>query len=146
MIVLLEHKTTSRFDGSIKTKVDPIQCSSKGMPDFESILKGIFTDTRSDSKPMVEPDLKAGEVLAFETEEDREAWIIWIDTGSGLQPLHHANMDLYTDLIIETRRFESEWIGQRMVEQDPVYQWLKSAPTTPPSPPTSTGRGYTFAR
>jgi len=140
MIAFLEHKTTSLLDYSTKSKVDPV---TQG---FESVLKATFDRNRSDSKPMVDPDLKSGEVLAFETEVAREAWVFWVDKGSGLQPLSQADMDLYTDLIIETRRYESEWIGQRMVEQDPVYKWLKSAPTAVPKPPTSSGGKYTLAK
>lgn len=146
MIVLLEHKTTSLLDYSTKSKVESVMIGSKATPDFESVVKATYDRNRSDSKPMVEPDLKSGEVLAFETEMAREAWLFWIDRGSGLQPLSKANMDLYTDLIIETHRYESEWIGQRMVEQDPVYKWLKNAPTTVPEPPTSSGGKYTFAK
>lgn len=146
-IFILEHKTTNLFTQSIKSEIQPIKTSSKDpSTNLEAALREVFKVNRTDTKPLVDPHLHDGEVMALEDSETRDAWIVWVDTGNReLQLLSKINMDVFTDLVIELRHCDSEWIGQRMLEEDPVYRWLKDSPTVPSTPSSANGK-YVFAK
>lgn len=107
-----------------------------------SELKKEFDKYRNDKTILADPDLKEGEVMKLENDTDFYSWAVWImDIDNNFSQLSKVNINLFTDLVLETRRFDSEWIGQQMMEQDPVLQMLRHAPTSMPDKSKSSN-GY----
>ena len=111
---------------------------------YQTLLKEEFKKIRDKETVMVDPDLKAGEVMAFQSSHYRHSFVLWSVSYKEPELLSKADIDLFTDLVLDCRKFESEYIGQEMLEQDPVYQMLKHLPVAKEAPTTSTG-GYVFA-
>ena len=110
-----------------------------------SELKSEFDKYRNDKTVLVDPNLKEGEVMKLENDTDFYSWTVWImDIDNNFSKLSKANINLFTDLVLETRRFDSEWIGQQMMEQDPVLQMLRHAPTSVPDKSKSSN-GYVIS-
>ncbi len=131
MLFVLERKETNLLSQATKSYTKLIHDNGTKAPDFESILKDVFNEYRTESRIVVDSRLKDGEVLTLEDNQCRYTWIIWVDTGNNeLTLLSKVNMDYFTDLVITLHHYDSEWISKQMLENDPMYKFLKAAPTS----------------
>lgn len=131
MLFVLERKETNLLSCATRSSTQFIYDDGVKAPDFESILKDVFNKYRTESRVVVDSNLKDGEVLSLEDNQCHYSWIIWVDTGNGdLVLLSKVNIDFFTDLVISLHHYDSEWISQQMLENDPIYKFLKSAPTS----------------
>lgn len=132
MLFVLERKETNLLSYATRSSTQFIYDDGVKAPDFESILKDVFNKYRTESRVVVDSDLRNGEVLSLEDNQCRYSWIIWVDIGNNeLTLLSKVNMDFFTDLVISLHHYDSEWISQQMLENDPIYKFLKAAPTSP---------------
>ena len=130
MLFVLERKETNLLSYATRSSTQFIYDDGVKAPDFESILKDVFNKYRTESRVVVDSNLKDGEVLSLEDNQCHYSWIIWVDTGNGdLVLLSKVNIDFFTDLVISLHHYDSEWISKQMLENDPIYKFLKSAPT-----------------
>jgi hypothetical protein len=145
MLFVLERKETNLLSNLTRSYTKFIKDDGTKATDFESILKDIFNQYRSEDRVVVDANLKNGEVMALEDNQTHYSWIIWVDSGDKeLILLSKLNLDLFTDLVISILHYDSEWISQQMLENDPIYKFLKAAPTSPSS--SNTKSGYVIAR
>lgn len=151
MVVLLERIET--HDESTKHNIVRIKEFPKSKRDeiFDYLLdelKKEFKLYRNDDSSCESPDIKNGEIIVISKENSiRYSWLAYVSTdeaGKEIESLHKVNINMFTDLVLETRKFESEYIGEQMLKEDEFYQMLKHAPTTLPTQKTSSNGNYVF--
>ena len=109
-------------------------------------LKKEFKLYRNKKSSFESPEIKTGELMAIIREEfTKYSWFAYIgDNDNEVESLHKANINMFTDLVLETRKFESEYIGEQMLKEDEFYQMLKHAPTSLPTQKSSSSGKYVF--
>lgn len=145
MLFVLERKEINLLSQTTRSYTRLIHDDGTKAPDFESILKEVFNKYRTESRVMVDSNLKDGEILSLEDNQCHYSWIVWVDKGDGdLILLSKVNMDFFTDLVIALHHYDSEWISQQMLENDPIYKFLKAAPTSSQRTSNSSKGNYVF--